>query len=196
MNIKLKQLRQQRELSLSDLSGILKEEYKLKVSPSQLNYFEKGIRNLRNDKIPEALADYFNVPVPYLLGYMSEESVKSLKVISEVSKPLRKTIANISNNMKPINDIFASLNQQLEELSTFALENDLSETIKEKYGSEEILKIYSDLKELSFMVRYKAQKIGLSEEEIKEIDYFDREMLAFIDALMEVRIELNNAARN
>ncbi|HHJ7000971.1 TPA: hypothetical protein ACQM3R_001781, partial [Streptococcus pyogenes] len=58
---------------------------------------------------------------------------------------------------------------------------------------EEIFKIYNDLKELSFMVKYKAQKIGLSEKERKEIEYFNHEMLAFIDALMEFRIELNNA---
>ena len=43
------------------------------------------------------------------------------------------------------------------------------------------------------MVKYKAQKIGLSKKEKKEIEYFNHEMLAFIDALMEFRIELNNA---
>lgn len=181
---RLKALRTQREITqdelVSELNSKLSDGEKT-VSKMTVSNWENNKHAIKPDKA-QKLADYFNVPVTYLLGYMSEETLNSFKVASEVSKPTRETIANI--------------NQQMEELSTFALENDLSETIKENYGSEEIFKIYNDLKELSFMVRCKAQKIGLSEEEIKEIDYFDREMLAFIDALMEVRIELNNAARN
>ncbi|HEQ8685115.1 TPA: helix-turn-helix transcriptional regulator [Streptococcus pyogenes] len=178
---RLKALRTQREITQDELVS----ELNSKLNDGEKTVSKMTVSNWENNKHAikpykaQKLADYFNVPVPYLLGYMSEETLNSFKVVSEVSKPTRETIANI--------------NQQMEELSTFALENDLSETIKENCGSEEIFKIYNDLKELSFMVKYKAQKIGLSEKERKEIEYFNHEMLAFIDALMEFRIELNNA---
>src|SRR5699024_7294343 len=63
------ELRQEKGISLSKLSKILKEKYDVSVSTSQLMYYEKGEREPRNKQVWEKLADYFNVPVSYLLGY-------------------------------------------------------------------------------------------------------------------------------
>ena len=66
---RLKELRQEKGISLSKLSKILKEKYDISVSTSQLMYYEKGEREPRNKQVWEKLADYFGVSVPYLLGY-------------------------------------------------------------------------------------------------------------------------------
>ena len=66
---RLKELRQEKGISLSKLSKILKEKYDISVSTSQLMYYEKGEREPRNKQVWEMLADYFGVSEMYLLGY-------------------------------------------------------------------------------------------------------------------------------
>ena len=70
---RLKELRQEKGISLSKLSKILKEKYDISVSTSQLMYYEKGEREPRNKQVWEKLADYFNVSVSYLLGYSDKK---------------------------------------------------------------------------------------------------------------------------
>ena len=70
---RLKELRQEKGISLSKLSKILKEKYYISVSTSKLMYYEKGEREPRNKQVWEKLADYFNVSVSYLLGYSDKK---------------------------------------------------------------------------------------------------------------------------
>lgn len=69
MENRLKELRKEKGLSLNALRSILNEKYEFKVSSSQLMYYENGERLPRNQKIWECLADYFNVPLSFLMGY-------------------------------------------------------------------------------------------------------------------------------
>ena len=66
---KLKELREEHNISLGKLSKILKEKYKLNVSPSQLMYYEKGTRSPRDNETWEIIAEYFKVPLAYLMGF-------------------------------------------------------------------------------------------------------------------------------
>ena len=66
---RLWELRANKGHSLKKLSIILSKEYNISVSPSQLLYYEKGEREPRNKEVWYKLAEYFNVPVTYLLGY-------------------------------------------------------------------------------------------------------------------------------
>ena len=66
---KLKELREEQNISLGKLSKILKEKYKLNVSPSQLMYYEKGTRSPRDNETWEIIAEYFKVPLAYLMGF-------------------------------------------------------------------------------------------------------------------------------
>ena len=66
---RLGELRANKGHSLKKLSIILSKEYNISVSPSQLLYYEKGEREPRNKEVWYKLAEYFNVPVTYLLGY-------------------------------------------------------------------------------------------------------------------------------
>lgn len=71
---KLNQLRTNQGISLSKLSRQLEDEYDISVSPSQLNYYEKGERSPRNQKVWESLAKIFDVSVADLLNIKEDVS--------------------------------------------------------------------------------------------------------------------------
>lgn len=71
---KLKELREEQNISLGKLSKILKEKHKLNVSPSQLMYYEKGTRSPRDNETWEIIAEYFKVPLSYLMGFSDSVS--------------------------------------------------------------------------------------------------------------------------
>lgn len=79
---RLNELRERDGISLQKLSNILKEQYGITVSSSQLMYYEKGERQPRNEEIWQKLAEYFGVPVTYLLGY-SESKPKPLSLLQK-----------------------------------------------------------------------------------------------------------------
>lgn len=80
MGVRLKELRQEKGISLSKLSEILKEKYDISVSTSQLMYYEKGEREPRNKQVWGKLADYFGVSEAYLLGYNDVKNETDIKV--------------------------------------------------------------------------------------------------------------------
>lgn len=82
---RLKELRQEKGISLHQLSETLKREYNISVSASQLMYYEKGEREPRNEEIWEKLADFFKVPLSYLLAYdqVINNAEKELPVLQE-----------------------------------------------------------------------------------------------------------------
>ena len=80
MGVRLKELRQEKGISLTKLSKILEEKYGVSVSNSQLMYYEKGVTEPRNKRVWEKLADYFGVSEAYLLGYSSVKNEVDLKV--------------------------------------------------------------------------------------------------------------------
>ena len=90
MGVRLKELRQEKGISLSKLSEILKEKYGISASTSQLMYYEKGAREPRNKQLWKKLADYFGVSEAYLLGYSSVKNEADLKVavLDEMLKKL------------------------------------------------------------------------------------------------------------
>lgn len=68
----LKILREEAGLSQNKLiEEIAKPPYNLKISRRTLQYWESGERDIKTDKA-QALADYFGVPVAYLLGYSEQ----------------------------------------------------------------------------------------------------------------------------
>ena len=80
MGVRLKELRQEKGMSLTKLSEILEEKYGISVSNSQLMYYEKGKSEPRNKQVWEKLADYFGVSEAYLLGYSSVKNESDIKV--------------------------------------------------------------------------------------------------------------------
>lgn len=66
---RLKELRQEKDLTLLELREELKDKQGITFSTSQLSSFENGKRSPRRKDAWELIADYFNVSVSYLLGY-------------------------------------------------------------------------------------------------------------------------------
>lgn len=99
MKIKLKELREKEKISLNKLKNILKEEYDITVSDSQLMYYENEIRKPRDENIWSALAEHFGVSVAYLLGHEDEQNI--LKIIQ--SNEFKKLLNDI--DIKKINEL-------------------------------------------------------------------------------------------
>ena len=102
MGVRLKELRQEKGISLTKLSEILEEKYGISVSTSQLMYYEKGGAEPRNKQVWKKLADYFGVSEAYLLGYSSVKNEVDLKisVLDEALEELRALEKlRIINNM-------------------------------------------------------------------------------------------------
>ena len=102
MGVRLKELRQEKGISLTKLSEILEEKYGVSVSTSQLMYYEKEKSEPRNKQLWKKLADYFGVSEAYLLGYNSVKNETDIK-ISVLDKALEELRAleklRIINNM-------------------------------------------------------------------------------------------------
>ena len=102
MGVRLKELRQEKGITLTKLSKILKEKYDISVSNSQLMYYEKGESEPRNKQVWRKLADYFGVSETYLLGYndVKNEADIKISVIDEALEELRALEKlRIINNM-------------------------------------------------------------------------------------------------
>lgn len=99
MKIKLKELREKEKISLNKLKNILKEEYDITVSDSQLMYYENEIRKPRDENIWSALADHFGVSVAYLLGHEDKQNI--LKIIQ--SNEFKKLLNDI--DIEKINEL-------------------------------------------------------------------------------------------
>ena len=102
MGVRLKELRQEKGITLTKLSKILKEKYDISVSNSQLMYYEKGKSEPRNKQVWRKLADYFGVSETYLLGYndVKNEADIKISVIDEALEELRALEKlRIINNM-------------------------------------------------------------------------------------------------
>ena len=102
MGVRLKELRQEKGISLTKLSKILKEKYDISASTSQLMYYEKGKSEPRNKQLWKKLADYFGVSEAYLLGYNNVKNETDIKisVLDEALEELRALEKlRIINNM-------------------------------------------------------------------------------------------------
>ena len=97
MGVRLKELRQEKGISLTKLSEILEEKYGISATTSQLMYYEKGEREPRNKQLWKKLADYFGVSEAYLLGYSSVKNEVDLKVA--VLDEMIKKLLVIKDNM-------------------------------------------------------------------------------------------------
>ena len=99
---KLKELREEQNISLGKLSKILKEKYKLNVSPSQLMYYEKGTRSPRDNETWEIIAEYFKVPLAYLMGFSDSpdgnDKPTGFDSVEEYEKARKELLEKKANN--------------------------------------------------------------------------------------------------
>ncbi|WP_438466688.1 helix-turn-helix domain-containing protein [Streptococcus pluranimalium] len=107
--LRLKELRKEKGITLKELSRILKERYNLIVSDGQLSNYENEKRRPRDESIWNDIADYFEVPVPYLLGYVDspvfsmEDFVYNLNAQNKGRSEVTNFIAETSEDNELIN---------------------------------------------------------------------------------------------
>ena len=90
--IRLKELRQEKDLTLLELREELKDKQGITFSTSQLSSFENGKCSPRRKDAWELIADYFNVSVSYLLGYDNNfEKQIRIDVLNNVLNKLYQT---------------------------------------------------------------------------------------------------------
>ena len=73
-NLRLRELRCSRRLSQQELADLLK------ISKSSINMYERGEREPKLDTL-EAIADFFNVDMDYLMGITSD--IKTFEVLPQ-----------------------------------------------------------------------------------------------------------------
>ena len=88
---RLKELRKEKKLSQQEVADAFQ------VSRRAVQYWESGEKQLKKDKA-HVLADYFGVPVEYLLGYgYNKRETKSVEKLESVYVELLKNINTISD---------------------------------------------------------------------------------------------------
>ena len=96
---RLKELRKRRGLTLAELKDKIKEKQGVSFSTSQLSSFENGKRSPRNESAWEAIADYFGVSVPYLLGYDDNDFEKQIRIdtLNDIINQLHAAYESLPN---------------------------------------------------------------------------------------------------
>ena len=99
---RIKELRKKKKDSLLTLSGILKTKYNINVTDGQLSQYENRKREPRDNKVWEALADYFNVPIAYLMGFSDSpdgnDKPTGFDSVEEYEKARKELLEKIANN--------------------------------------------------------------------------------------------------
>ncbi|MGQ7457885.1 helix-turn-helix domain-containing protein [Streptococcus suis] len=98
----LKILRDEVGLSQNKLiEEIAKPPYNLKISRRTLQYWESGERDIKTDKA-QILADYFNVPLAYLMGFSDSpdgnDKPTGFDSVEEYEKAKKELLEKIANN--------------------------------------------------------------------------------------------------
>ena len=92
---RLKELREENNLTQNDLSKILLTKYNIKTSAQNISYWEKG-REPNYDTII-ILASYFNVTTDYLLG---SSNIKNNSELNLFSPLLPRQLMDIFKNIE------------------------------------------------------------------------------------------------
>lgn len=86
MGNRLKKLRKAKGLTLDELSKELKNKYELPLSTGQLSSYENGKRSPREENTWRTIAEYFKVPISYLLGYDDKLTIgDAIDILNAVS---------------------------------------------------------------------------------------------------------------
>ena len=162
MQIKLKELRKKENLSLNKLKEILKNEYDISVSDSQLMYYENEIRKPRDERIWSALADHFGVNIGYLLGFTEGKVDKETEDIDHerFTKGFDKilSLTGYTSQEELISSLTQSLNPE-KFAENFISENSslTQEELHERYSEaveQQVQQILGELSILSIALSY------------------------------------------
>jgi len=96
---RLKELRTSKDLSLAALAEELSKDTEIKMNSMQLSRYERG-ENSPKAETWQHIADYFEVSVPYLMGY--EENMTADGLDSWLEKSIEKIADGIKSKLQNI----------------------------------------------------------------------------------------------
>lgn len=99
MKNRLKELRHEKNLTLKEVSSQL-EQNNLKISPDALAKYERGDREPKLDTW-QKLADFFNVPVDYLLGISKDRSTLTIDDLNAEEQDAYERITDMLSKEYP-----------------------------------------------------------------------------------------------
>lgn len=97
---RLRELREEKDISLYHLSNDLQTKYSFKVGKASLNNYEREIQIPKPDT-RAILADYFGVPVPYIMSISTDLSENEI-VISKQEYERLKAIEAKFNQVRDL----------------------------------------------------------------------------------------------
>ncbi|UVW16802.1 helix-turn-helix domain-containing protein [Leuconostoc citreum] len=102
MSNRLKELRTQQKLTLHEL------EVETGIRDVNLSRYERGIVQPKKETWKK-LADYFDVPIPYIQGLDSEAELYIEKFNSSIKSESEKNISNFADSVRKINDLMLEI---------------------------------------------------------------------------------------
>ena len=99
MQNRLKELRHKKNLTLKEVSSQL-EQNNLKISPDALAKYERGDREPKLETW-QKLADFFNVPVDYLLGISKDRSTLTIDDLNPEEQEAYERITDMLSQEYP-----------------------------------------------------------------------------------------------
>lgn len=159
---RLKELRKQKGDTLESLSKNLKEKFGLSLSTGQLSSYENENRSPRDNSVWDTLANYFGVPVAYLLGYEKMTVGDKLDVLTQIN----------TGNLIPSDDFTQSLSEENKAFieKTRRLYNRIKNKVKNVDLNEKQKEIDSLLSLTTELEREVLQKINYRDSELTEIE--------------------------
>lgn len=178
---RIKELRQQKKLSLAKLSDQLKKNYNLKISAPSLMRYENGTTEPKLATW-QKLADFFDVPVSYLQGLNDWENPNNpenrfnnafLTFQNKYTDTGTSAIEwqNYKNRLTNLENILKRLESQKGKISHEEMTN-LSEQKKiiVEEGRRLIQKRVKELEEIQQLALDSAKYLNAEDEEIKRIE--------------------------
>lgn len=186
MGNRLKELRKEKGETLDKLSNELKK-YGLSLSTGQLSSYENGKRSPRDVNTWKVIAQHFNVPISYLLGYDDKLTVGDTMEILE---------AVASGDISPDDEIAKKIIDKSKE--TFERSQGIARLAYEKYKDFDLvsnIKVFTMLLEncdsiYTDITRYVSPRLVQNELTEKEL----KSLTAFINLLEEHGKEFKDTA--
>lgn len=187
MGNRLKELRKTKGLTLDELSKELKKKHGVLLSTGQLSSYENGKRSPREENTWRIIAEYFKVPISYLLGYDDNltigDAVEILEAVYAGDIPsndeiVKKIIAQQKKTGKEAREIVKKINAL-----RFKRGQEIAQQAYEKYKDFDLV---SNIKVLTVLlencdniytdiIRYVSPRLvqnELTETELKSLNTF------------------------
>lgn len=172
MGNRLKELRKAKGLTLDELSKELKNKYELPLSTGQLSSYENGKRSPREENTWRTIAEYFKVPISYLLGYDDKltigDAIDILNAVSAGTVSPDNEIAKkiIESQNRTIVNAKITMEQNYEKTKGFDLISNVRflSLLIENYD-----KVFKDI---LFYIAPRIEKDELTDIEIKALEDF------------------------